>query len=251
MALNAHSHQNKTAPAAASKNATRPVAAAPAKPAKLMNSTNVVGALSSSDVIINKAPYEVTKCDQVIMLAAKRIKNFEDYTSRSPAFFTMSAYLINMFESKDNNKLLESINLAHIQKLPQVMKGSKNCLLFEDGVSHRNISMCIDKEENLEEVKKSYSSFMTCRMGGDLNSFDPVTINNVLSASCNGFNSTQGAQYDMPKIKAQIADELIKAGFKVDIGVGRSKFGLNNATSSNLTSVTAPKVIDYRVPGTY
>jgi hypothetical protein len=209
MALHATSHGNDTPASNATSGAKGTNATAP-----IANTTNVVGALATEDVIVNKAPYEITKCDQVIMLDAKRIGNPDDFTSRAPAFYTMSAYLINMFESKDNNKLLESINLAHIKVLPNLLQGSKTCLLFQDGYSDRNITLCLDDKLTLESIKKSYSDFMTCRMGGDLKGFDPVTINNVLTASCNGFNSTTGAKYDLPKIKEQISEELKKAGVK-------------------------------------
>ncbi len=190
---------NSTSPVA---NTTAPVA----------NTTNVVGALSTADVIINKAPYEVTKCDQVVMITAKRIENFDDYTSRSPAFFTMSAYLINMFESQDNNKLLESINLDHIRIIPSVLRGSKNCLGFQDSVNYRNITMCMDDQATYDAISKVYENFMSCRMGGDLKEFDPVTINSVLTASCNGFNSTSGVTYDLPKIRAEVTADLQRAG---------------------------------------
>jgi hypothetical protein len=269
MALNSHYHEgnsNATAPVAG-KNATRNSnstlsnSTSNATVAQVANTTNVVGALSTSDVIINKAPYEVTKCEQVIMLKAKRIADFDDYTTRAPAFFTMSAYLINMFESQDNNKLLESINLAHIKIIPSVLEGSKTCLGFQDGVNYRNISLCIDDQETFDAILKSYNSFMTCRMGGDLKEFDPVVINQVLQASCNGFNSTTGTNFDLPKIKSQMASELRAAGFNVDDGQAGPKmgFGLNNATANgNSTSsaggvaVSAPiRKVDMRVPGTY
>jgi len=217
MALHSHSHaDNATAPAAGT-NSTAPAAgtnSTAASSAPVKNTTNVVGALSSEDVIISAAPYEVKRCDQVIMLEAKRLGNQDDYTSRASGFFTISAYLINMFESKDNNKLLESINLAHIKTIPSVLQGSKTCLSFQDGYSFRNISLCLDNESTLQNIQKAYSNFMNCRMGGDLKDFDPVTINNILTASCNGFNSTEGVKYDMPKIRAQMTEELKKAGVK-------------------------------------
>ena len=178
------------------------------------NTTNVVGALSTSDVVVNKSPYEITRCDQVIMLSAKRIANQDDYTSRAPAFFTMSAYLINMFESKDNNKLLESINLAHIKIIPDFLQGSKNCMRFQDSVNSRSIALCLDNQKTFEEIEKAFNNFMKCRAGGDLNEFDPVTINRVLMASCNGFKSTTGAKFDLPKIRSQMADQLKRAGVR-------------------------------------
>ena len=273
MALNSHSHEDVPKDAAPTDAAPKDAApkegapkegeaaapgAAAAKGASLNNTahdtTNVLGAMTTKDVIVDKRPYDVKRCDNVIMLDAKRIPDFDDFTSRSPAFFTMSAYLINMFESKDNNKLMESIALAHIRQLPVLLKGSKDCMIFSDGVNRRNITMCVPDAGAFEEIEKAYSDFMTCRMGGDLNAFDPATINSVLTASCNGFNSTEGVHYDLPAIRSQVSNELSKAGFLVtDTTVsGAAGFGLNSDTSKPVGSAAASaKKIDYRVPGTF
>lgn len=182
---------------------------------EMKNPTNIsaVGALKTQEEItVDKPPYEISRCDQVMMLEAQRILNFEDYTTRAPAFFTLSAYILNMFESKDNNKLLESINLGHIKKIPSFLMGSKDCVIFLDDISKRNITLCTDDFEIIDAVDRAYSDFMSCREGDDLKAFDPVTINNVLTASCNGFNNTSGVEYDMPAIRAKMADELRQSG---------------------------------------
>jgi hypothetical protein len=230
MALHSHSHAitasgdspSAAVPSAAVPSGSAPVPSASAPSASapptnttapVANTTNVVGALTTSDAIIDKAPYVIKRCDQVVMLDAKRISNYDDFTSRAPAFFTFSAYIINMFEGKDNNKLLESISLDHIKIIPGILRGSKTCLGLQDSINFRNITVCLDDQATLDAVQKVYDDFMTCRMGGDLKSFDPVTINSVLTASCNGFNSTSsGVQFDMPKIRSQITADLQKAG---------------------------------------
>jgi hypothetical protein len=267
MALHAHSSHkmmNETPAVDAPTNATAsgvapsgtaPTPKAPSAPsAPVYNTTNTLGALATQDTIVDKEPYDVSRCDQVIMLNAKRIANFDDFSSRAPAFFTISAYMINMFESKDNNKLLESIALSHIKQLPVQLKGSKNCMIFKDSVNHRNITMCIDAPIVFEEIEKAYSDLMTCRVGGDLKKFDPATINSILTASCNGYDKTEGVQFDLPAIRSQVHDELSKAGFIVsDTTVsGSAGFGLNNSTSHSVDSAVTRRArrIDYRVPGT-
>jgi hypothetical protein len=214
--------------------------------------TNVVGAIKP-DIVIDKAPYELKSCDQVLYITAERISIHNDYTSRSSAFFTMSAYLINMFESKDTNKLLESINLGHIKVVPHVLQGSKNCIIYNDAHSNRNITLCISDQTVLEQWQKAYDDFMRCRMGGNLNSFDPVTINNILSASCNGFSTTTGVKYDMPAIRKQMADELRKGGFTVNDQTtnGPGHFGVVNTKISANSLIPSPaKRVNLKVPGT-
>jgi hypothetical protein len=220
-----------------------------------VNSTNVVGAPKvTTDIVITAQPYDLKSCDQVITLTAETIKDHNDYTSRTPAYFTLSAYLVNMFESADTNTLLESINLGHIKQLPNILQGSKNCLQFKDDFSMRNLTMCLTDSSLTEQVQAVYNTFMTCRQGGDLNEFDPVTINNVLSASCNGFNSTLGVSFDMPTIRKQMADELRKGGFEVNeqTTTGAGGFGVANDTDSSdaIVMAPAPKKINVKVPGT-
>jgi hypothetical protein len=75
----------------------------------------------------------------------------------------------------------------------------------------------------------------------------------VLSASCNGFNSTQGVSFDMPTIRKQMADELRKGGFEVNEQTtsGAGAFGVANATVDNgFVMAPAPKKINVKVPGT-
>jgi hypothetical protein len=114
--------------------------------------------------------------------------------------------------------------------------------------------MCLKEAQHLEEIQTAYNNFMTCRVGGDLNEFDPVTINNVLSASCNGFNSSSGVEFDMPTIKAKFAEELRKEGFEVteETTNGAASFGLHNNTDPKTSEViaTPAKKINMRVPGT-
>jgi hypothetical protein len=215
-------------------------------------SANVVGS-PKPEIVIAASPYDLKSCDQVITLTAETIADHNDYTSRKAAFFTLSAYLVNMFESADTNLLLESINLGHIKQIPNILQGSRNCLQFKDDFSGRNLTMCMTDTTTTEQVQSAYNTFMTCRSGGDLNEFDPVTINNVLSASCNGFNSTQGVSFDMPTIRKQMADELRKGGFEVNEQTtsGAGAFGVANATVDNgFVMAPAPKKINVKVPGT-
>jgi hypothetical protein len=74
--------------------------------------------------------------------------------------------------------------------------------------------MCLNDQKTFDQIETAFNNFMKCRSGNDLNDFDPVMINQVLKASCNGFNSTSGAKFDLPKIRSQMAEELKKAGVR-------------------------------------
>lgn len=130
------------------------------------------------------APYIVKDCDQVLMINAQRISNIDDYTSRTPAFFTMSAYLINMFDKNDTNTLIHSINIGHIKVVPDVLPGSSTCIDYADDASGNHIQMCLPDLLIVQQIKDAYDQFMKCRMGGSMQEFNPLVINNVLQASC-------------------------------------------------------------------
>jgi hypothetical protein len=214
--------KNAAAPAAAApvtdkKNGAAPTnnkknAAAPTSNKKANNNketaTNVVGSLQSKDVIVETPPYKITRCDQVVMFNAQTLADEEDYLSRKDAFFTISAYLINMFESKDSNKLLESIGIAHILQVPGVLQGTKTCLMFMDSASVRNIVMCFKTEDEMNQIHNAYKEIMKCRVGGKVDDFDPSIVNEILNLGCKGITSPEGAEYDFASIRAQLIKEL-------------------------------------------
>ncbi len=213
MALKAHSKVGAASTNATATASTNTTATASTNTTK--TTLNSVGGLSHPDVIVSKEPYEITSCAQVLEVEVQTLADQNDYTTRKPAFVTMSAYLINLFESKDNNKLLESISLANLDVVPHILKGSVSCMVAVDDKSLRNITICLKNKEEEVEFAKAFSNFESCRMGSDLQEFDPITINGILMASCNGFTETTGKKYDMPKIKSEFKDDMTKSGVSI------------------------------------
>jgi hypothetical protein len=221
----ANNKKDAAAPANNKKDAAAPAnnkknEAAPSNNKKANNNketaTNVVGSVQSKDVVVDTPPYKITRCDQVVMFNAQTLSDDEDYLSRKDVFFTMSAYLINMFETKDNNKLLESVGIAHITKIPDVLEGTKTCLIFLDSVSIRNIVMCFNSEDVMNQIHEAFKEIMQCRVGGKIDDFDPSIINEILNVGCKGITSPEGAEYDFASIRAQLIQDLSsKEGVKL------------------------------------
>jgi hypothetical protein len=187
------------------------------------------------------------------MFEAERIKDLDDFKSREPAFFTISAYMINMFDKKDAGKLSESINISHIKTLPQILQGAKNCLNFQDSFTFREITVCLKSEDSVSQIEIAFQNFMKCRLGNDLREPDPQIINNILEASCKGNKNTKGVKYDLAKIKKTMAEELKNSGFNVtEVNAGGAgELGLQDSTKPGDTK--APhlrKSTNLRVPGT-
>lgn len=117
-----------------------------------------------------------------------------------------------MFDSKNRDILLESINLAHMKNAPDLLRGSVDCLMFEDDINKRNISICIDDQTTLDSIKSNYLFFYGCRIDEGLEKFDASQINNIIKASCNGIKDTKGKKFDMPALKNIVKTGLINSG---------------------------------------
>lgn len=145
------------------------------------------------------------------MIPGKRIFPENDYTKKVDAFFTISAYMVNMFESKDSNKFLESIAMSHIKIMPYILTGSKNCLLFQDSVTYRKITMCLEDPNLMNEIQEAYLALFNCRNGGNIVAKKEENVEKLMKVLC-----------DMPKdhknyeeIRKNFGDELRKVGVRI------------------------------------
>ncbi len=143
----------------------------------------------------------------MLLIPGKRIFPENDYTKKIEAFFTISAYMVNSFESKDSNKLLESIAMSHMNIMPYILQGSKNCLFFQDNVTKRKISMCLEDEMVLKEIQTAFVTLFNCRNGGRMPT-DDTNVMKFTKVLCH-----------MPKnhtnykeVKQSLTEELQKVG---------------------------------------
>lgn len=171
---------------------------------------------TTNSTIITSYPFKVNKCTQVIYYEGHTLSNPLDFASKDKnAFFTMSAFMINMFESKDSKTLLESINLSHITTYPYFLQGSKTCIFFEDSKSNRNITLCTKEEKEYQSLLDAYRTLLNCRGG---NSLSKEQQTQVIKASCNGITKPDGSKYDLNEIQTIFKEELEKSGLKVKNG---------------------------------
>jgi hypothetical protein len=113
---------------------------------------------------ITKAPFKISRCDQIILVEGQTIINFTDYTERKNAFFVIGIYIANMFTNKNTDNLIDSILLAHLSSSPDLIKGTNNCLDLDDKQHKKRIAMCLP-EENISDIKTVFMEFFKCRMG--------------------------------------------------------------------------------------
>lgn len=164
------------------------------KNATIVNNTlicsNSQGKTISREVpVVNKAPYYVKSCDQVLYISdAQRIINYDDCNSREPAFFTMSFYMVNFFSKNDSSTLKQSILINDMTTLPSYIPGTnKKCLSFENGkTTEKGFGICFKDSKDTESLFESFMSFMKCRMGDNLKVLSLSQLKKVYQLSCAG-----------------------------------------------------------------
>lgn len=78
-----------------------------------------------------------------------------NYSKREPAFFTTSIYMIYMLSGEYNTRIVESILIETIANVPDIIAGSKKCLDFNDVKNKNQISMCLQNQERIDDVKEN------------------------------------------------------------------------------------------------
>lgn len=131
--------------------------------------------------------------------------------------------MINMFSGKDNTRLVESINIENISNVPDIIAGSKSCLDFTDVKNQKKISMCLEDQDRVDDIKEVMQKIMRCRMGDNLKELPINTIKKIFQASCMGMNveftsKMAGASNNFLaslNLRNQLAGTLSKQGAKV------------------------------------
>ena len=138
--------------------------------------------------IIDKAPYVVDSCDQVLYIPGKIITDMNDFSVKTDAFFTLSFYMVNYFEKKEANSLKESFSFDKMFDLPEIIFGSKSCLDYH--YFKRKFTMCLPDKETAQQIIDANAAFFKCRVGNDLSpapiDFDSVA--KILKNSCLGLD---------------------------------------------------------------
>lgn len=168
---------------------------------------DVVGKPANVSIAVTTSPWEVTACNQVLLIKAESLKDLaidKDYMEREPAYFTMNAYMVNKFKSANLSSLLESIHLNHMKVEPYLLGGSKSCLVFQDGYGGRQFALCMSTLLEANQVLRAYETFEKCRLGADLKPYDKLQIDMLLKSTC----------YDVPEHRTE--DPMNNRGFGSD-----------------------------------
>lgn len=127
-------------------------------------------------------------CDQVLYIPGKIITNLEDFSTKKDAFFTINIYFANYFESKDPKTLKESISLQKLNKLPQIILGTKSCIEISN--VEKSFNICLESKEVAEQIIAAFDNYFKCRIGNNLAATDENNkgILKILKDSCLGLD---------------------------------------------------------------
>ena len=140
----------------------------PKKPKKQKSlQFNSLGLQVRADTVVNKEPFFVQRCDQIVLVKGEFIADSEDFTQRKEGFFTLTAYHTNLFKDKDANNLLQSILMSESKTFPQPIKGARGCIDIDGGKHVHSMLMCLPNEKVMNYILSALMTFRSCRGGDD------------------------------------------------------------------------------------
>ena len=128
----------------------------------IQNTTNAFGVVGN-DSYVDKYPYTLKRCDQVIMLPAKMVHPTNCMKSVH-VFITLSAYYVNVFSHKNSERLLESVNNKEFDGLPEIMKNSPECISFFPK-KYDKLNLCFGKASLARIIYDDYLKLFSCSKG--------------------------------------------------------------------------------------
>ena len=135
----------------------------------IKNTTNAVGVVGN-DSYVDKYPYDLKRCDQVIMLKAKMINPINCRKSIN-VFITLSAYYVNVFSHKNSERLLRSINNKEFDGLPEMQKNSTECITFFPK-KYDKLILCFSSVKLAKIIYEDYFKLFSCSHGYGVDGVD-------------------------------------------------------------------------------
>lgn len=144
--------------------------------------------------------------------------------------------MVNLFEAKDSNKLVESITMDKLTSIPSALAGAPGCIDFRG--STKRISVCVDNQDMVDQLIQAYMDFMRCRMGDNLKKLSWEEMMRIIMSKCKGFE-TNSTLYN------------ISSGNMTVAGSGNlpSLAGSGSSPKPSTTLNINPYYADLRVPG--
>jgi len=112
---------------------------------------------------INKYPFKLNRCDQVVKLKAKFITDMGDYRKRSEGYFTLTSHYVNLYRDSGYKTLLRSILTSESPQVPTHIWGAKGCVLVHAPFTgDKDITVCLENRKQEKKLQKVFEFFRTC-----------------------------------------------------------------------------------------
>lgn len=182
--------------------------------------TNALGKIGPLTFAITQPPYKLFSCDQVFVIQGQTFVSPNNYQIRKPAVFTLSVYMINLFDTKDTRTIKNHILLENITDLPSNIQGAPTCINFLDAKTNNKIPMCFNSKDNADQIKEAFMDLLKCRIGDNLKNVKTDDVRKVFEASCLGVPITIPDNSGIAKMYTYLAPFLPAPSKKKIVGFG-------------------------------
>eukprot|EP00340_Litonotus_pictus_P009040 CAMPEP_0170520604 /NCGR_PEP_ID=MMETSP0209-20121228/5922_1 /TAXON_ID=665100 ORGANISM="Litonotus pictus, Strain P1" /NCGR_SAMPLE_ID=MMETSP0209 /ASSEMBLY_ACC=CAM_ASM_000301 /LENGTH=203 /DNA_ID=CAMNT_0010807025 /DNA_START=249 /DNA_END=856 /DNA_ORIENTATION=+ len=138
----------------------------------------------------------------------------------------MDLRYIRMFKNKDSSCPETVIRMKEVDKVPQILSGSVSCISFHssekeshdeaDKIEHHNLSVCMKDYEEAKKVLAAFQNFQICRLGGSLESYDKLKVEEIVKATCNSIPKKH-REDERDSLNREAKDKTGKLIPKVDV----------------------------------
>jgi hypothetical protein len=171
-----------------------------------------------------------------------------DYSKREKSLLTMTIYMANIFQSKDINKLIDSVTMDRMQQPPVHIPGAPGCLNF--AADNKNLAFCAKDKTIADQLVQAYFDFQNCRKGKKPLSYKDVlkllmecekNVNSIKpkNNAVNGNLTAVGGQQGITSL----------LGSTNSTNLTETNSALN-AVNNPVTMTVGPYYKDLKVPGT-
>jgi len=164
-------------------------------PEKTLNSIGQKITLSKGkEIMLNKFPFQVTRCDQIVTFKAKYIPDMGEYRHREEGWFTLTAHYSNLFKTETAEQLLRSVLMADTNVAPSHLRGTGSCILITAGFSEKDFTICLNDKNEEANILQVLNTFFGCRGGQSLKTIDKLALTKEI------INCGKGGRFIDPRI---------------------------------------------------
>lgn len=121
--------------------------------------TDFIGSIGNEH-IVHKEPFELTDCNQVLIMNTNIIMDQNDFSNQSKStFVTLSAYIINFYLNSDKDDLYKSFYYKEVVNKP-VSINYKSCIAL--GTLEETIRFCFTDNNKKDAFIKAFNFLYTC-----------------------------------------------------------------------------------------